>query len=436
MTPPETAAVDRPIASPRAQARCARPFAAILLGFATLHSIPASATLPLVATLHPQGVIPTNFFAGEMDVDGRRVIVGAFQGAFIFSAPTTPGGDWSQDQFLPGTSYGTSVALRGDMAAIGDDGANYAAQQAGAASIFRRSTAGATYTRQQVVWPADAAIFDQFGAGVTLGEGVAFVGADNDTHHDKTSTGTVTMYRPAADGSGRFEEARKFAPLDLAPGGNFGDAIDLDGDVLVVGASGNGASEGAAYVYERNAGGAEAWAQVAKLEYPGRFYGEDVAVSGRTLLVSRAAPAVGVLGAVDVFDRQPDGAWTRTARLEDPDSGYSDGYGFDVALNGDLAAVSSRFGDPAGGEVHVYSRHRGGPNAWGLLATLTSPNPDGAEYFGTSVEIMDNMILVGGLGLFDPPYGGVYVFAVPEPAAGALLAAGAILVASRRRPGA
>jgi hypothetical protein len=33
---------------------------------------------------------------------------------------------------------------------------------------------------------------------------------------------------------------------------------------------------------------------------------------------------------------------------------------------------------------------------------------------------MDHWILVGSLGLFIPPDGGVYVFAVPEPVIGAL----------------
>jgi hypothetical protein len=80
-----------------------------------------------------------------------------------------------------------------------------------------------------------------------------------------------------------------------------------------------------------------------------------------------------------------------------------DGFGYRVALSGDLAAVASLYGnDRASGAVYVYGRDQGGPDAWGLLATLAPPASAASDLFGSSVAIMDKLILVGELGLYAP----------------------------------
>jgi hypothetical protein len=216
----------------------------------------------------------------------------------------------------------------------------------------------------------------------------------------------------------------------LFGGSDFGGALDLDGDRLVVGASGNGAGHGAAYVFERNAGGGNQWGQVAKLVFPGRFYGEDVAIDGDTILVSRPGNVV-TAGSVDVYDRDsPTGEWLRTARLFHPESHIQDGYGRAVAVSGDLAVVGS--GDNVeGGKAFVYGRHRGGQDHWGLLATLTSPSAAQDPWYGFSAAIMGNYVLVGSWGVESA--GAVYVFAVPEPSPYTLVLCGLAAIASHQR---
>ncbi|NJP04964.1 MAG: hypothetical protein HC837_04715 [Chloroflexaceae bacterium] len=71
----------------------------------------------------------------------------------------------------------------------------------------------------------------------------------------------------------------------------FGRAVAIDGDTVVVGAPesdmGNASGQGSAYIFERNAGGADAWGQVARL-LPARPATENragyaVAIDGDTV---------------------------------------------------------------------------------------------------------------------------------------------------------
>ena len=72
---------------------------------------------------------------------------------------------------------------------------------------------------------------------------------------------------------------------------NFGDSVAISGDTVVVGAALKmaRAPTGAAYVFERNQGGADNWGQRAKLTASDRqdrdHFGYSVAISGNTVIV-------------------------------------------------------------------------------------------------------------------------------------------------------
>ncbi len=95
----------------------------------------------------------------------------------------------------------------------------------------------------------------------------------------------------------------------------------VSGDTAVVGAileDAGGTSAGAAYVFERNQGGANNWGQVKKLTASdaedGDYIGEAVAISGDTAIVG--APRLG-LGFAYVFRRDQGGTdnWGEVKKL-------------------------------------------------------------------------------------------------------------------------
>jgi hypothetical protein len=176
---------------------------------------------------------------------------------------------------------------------------------------------------------------------------------------------------------------------------NFGQAVALGDDLLVVGAdhaSGRAAHRtGAAFLYEREG---DAWVNRARLrphpeDTAGPFeesaltFGSSVAVEDGTVVVASAHSA-----SLYTFERVDD-EWTRTASCYPLGSSRGVGRLLSVDFDGDTLAVSTR---PAPNTdrrddevVHVYRRDG---RDWSRTARLTHDSPP-LEYdrFGQSVAV-------------------------------------------------
>ena len=87
-------------------------------------------------------------------------------------------------------------------------------------------------------------------------------------------------------------ELKKLVASDAAIDDQFGWAIAISGDTIVVGApldDDAGSASGSAHIFERDAGGADNWGQVQEIyasdPTPNDWFGWRVGISGRTVLV-------------------------------------------------------------------------------------------------------------------------------------------------------
>ncbi|MEO1696323.1 MAG: hypothetical protein AAFU73_03440 [Planctomycetota bacterium] len=119
--------------------------------------------------------------------------------------------------------------------------------------------------------------------------------------------GTAAVYnrRPNTQ---RLLLVQELQPSDSTLGDRFGISVDVDGDVLVVGATRGttgGVTAGAAYIYERSFG---SWVEVQKLTPqglpPNLSFGVSVAVSGDRIVVGSAGRQE-----VEVFRRLGPSTW-------------------------------------------------------------------------------------------------------------------------------
>ena len=189
----------------------------------------------------------------------------------------------------------------------------------------------------------------------------------------------------------------------------FGSGVALSGDLAVVAAFGgerpSGIGRGTVYVFR---GGGSGWIEEQELvpsDDATWFAPVRADVSGD--LVAVGAPASDA-----VYLYRFDGtSWLEEAKLLDPGSGNAN-YGEAVAVSGDVVVVGAR-DQSGGGRAYVYRRTG---SAWNLEATLTpsAPNPsDPFDWFGSSVAIDGNVVVVGAL-FDDTPEGSdagsAYVF--------------------------
>lgn len=92
---------------------------------------------------------------------------------------------------------------------------------------------------------------------------------------------------------------------------------------------------------------------------------------------------------------------------------FSDKVELSVAISGDVAVVGDRKGNSNAGEVKLFSRVSAGN--WNALATFTAGDATADDFFGYSVGISGDTVVVGAHG--DDSYkGSAYVFIKPGPA--------------------
>jgi hypothetical protein len=350
-------------------------------------------------------------FGRSVGIDGDTVVVGApyedssatgvdgsqssnsasdSGAAYVFSRT---GGTWAQQAYLKASNtgaddhFGETVAVSGGTVVVGassedsaattvngDAGSNTAGG-AGAAYVFTRS--GTNWAQQACLKASNAETGDAFGWSVTVSGETVVVGAVGE---DSASTGVNGGSSDnSADTSGAafvftrsgtaWAQQSYLKAINTENSDNFGLAVALDDDTLVVGApgedgaargvNGNPASNaldsaGAAYVYTRSAG---IWSYQAylKASNPGKFdgFGSSVAVTGETVVVG--APS------------------------ESSDATGVDGYGAD-----DSAASS--------GAAYRFTRAAG---VWAPSAYIKATNTDELDVFGLAVGATSDRIVIG-----------------------------------------
>ena len=241
---------------------------------------------------------------------------------------------------------------------------------------------------------SDGADSDYFGRSVDIYKDTIVVGsfqADN----NGDDSGSVYVY--TRNGSNWIETE---LPANAASGEGFGFSVAIYGDTLAVGAPGGNA----VYVYTHNG---SVWSLQQKLTKPGGAFGISVDIYKSTLIVgcdSEDTDGDGDGdGAAYIYTRSGN-TWTSQKRLTffDPSHPlqYSQHYGYSVAIEGNTVVVGAyRYTANSSllyaGSAYVY---RGSGSNWaieGNLGALAGADLEASDFFGRSVDIHNDTILVG-----------------------------------------
>lgn len=258
----------------------------------------------------------------------------------------------------------------------------------------------------------DADELDHLGSSVAIDGDILIAGAFRDSHDSAINAGSAYVFVRDSGNAGAWEQVAKLIGTDTASCDYFGFSVAISGDTAVVGARHNdpgGLSEaGAAYIFTRDQGGADAWGQVAKLTAgdaePGDSFGISVAISGDTVVVGSALDdhdGKYHAGSAYVFMRDTGGtdAWGQVAKLTAADAEERDEFGTSVAVEGDTVVVGAILDNHPGllgtGSAYIFMRDLGGANAWGELIKITASDDEVGDEFGTSLAISGDSVVVG-----------------------------------------
>src|SRR5262245_456731 len=326
---------------------------------------------------------------------------------------------------VSGDDFGFSVAIYGDTAIVGapfDDN--------GSAYVFQRNQDGTEQWGQvKKLTASDGAFLDQFGISVAIYGDTVIVGASIDTIGSNLFQGSAYVFERNQGGANNWGGVKKLTASDGAQRDGFGRAVAIYGDTAIVGSAaddiGSNSDQGSAYVLERNQGGANNWGEVKKLTASdgaqGDGFGLSAAIYADTVIIGAFRDDIGSIvdqGSAYVFERNQGGAnnWGEVRKLFAPDGVESNWFGFSVAIYGNTVVVGTAFDFfkevTTQGSAYVFERNQGGTDQWGQVKKLTASDGAIGDGFGLSVAIYGDTVTVGEPfdALFTTPPGASYVF--------------------------
>lgn len=328
--------------------------------------------------------------------DKALIDINAANAAFSFGGSTKiQAGDGTA-----GDQFGGSVAISGTTVIVGANANAATSTRNGAAYIYVLSNGA--WTLQQKLTPADGEDNDIFGSYVAISGDTAVVGAYGDTVGTNVNQGSIYVYTRSGT---TWTQQQKITAADGEANDYFGRALAIAGDTIVVGASSadltTSIDQGAAYVYFRTG---TTWAQQAKLTAGDGtsldYFGDAVAINGDSIIVGATEDTTGTnvqQGSAYVFTRSGT-TWTQQQKLTAGDATAFDYFGFSVSIDADTAVIGTL--QDVGinfqqGSAYVFTRSG---TTWTQQQKLTSADGETGDSFGNAVHVLGDTIMVGAAG--------------------------------------
>ena len=324
--------------------------------------------------------------------------------------------------------FGTSSAISRDTIVIGSPLRDIPASDAGRVYVHERSSGfGAPWGQVAALSGSDTLAGDLFGQSVSIDGNVMAVGAPN-VDLAQPNVGSVYIFRRDPNNSNAWLQAAKILPPAINNNGNdnFGAAVALQGDTLLIGAPGanltNAPRSGRAFAFRMGATPAT-WTltqtlvaldnRASGLANDNEFFGSAVALDGNTAVIgahgaNRSGNTANWNFGAAYIQTRPNatGAWTEIKRLDefaDTEVKAYSGFGFSVDVSVDTVVVgvhatTAPFGVVKPGRARIYDRNAGGANQWGLAHEAVPSDSLVSTHFGRSVAISNNLLLVGSPG--------------------------------------
>jgi hypothetical protein len=260
------------------------------------------------ATLVPSDPPNAIGFGHAVAISGDCVVIGCGSpAAYIFRRTGTT---WVQEAKLTppppantvGNGFGGAVAVRGDRAVVGDRWGVDSLVAEGFAYVFQLSNGA--WNVEATLRPPDPIRNDHFGAAVAIDGDYLVVGAPGVTSGGRPNVGGAYVFDRVGT---MWRLQRKLEPSNTHSVNNFGEAVAISGNTLVVGDPVQHlpvAGTGAAYIYRRNGTN---WTLMPPRIVPadaGTDFLDLFAYFGQSVAVSEFGALVGAPGNTDTLRKQ------------------------------------------------------------------------------------------------------------------------------------
>ena len=345
-------------------------------------------------------------FGISLALDGDTMVVAADQensaagAVYVFTRQSD--GTWTELQKLSasdaaaGAEFGYSVGVSGDWIAVGSRLEDVSKTNAGAVYLFERQ--GGAFSEVQKIRPNDFARHDHFGSALEIQGTRLVVGAPRNDD-DGMDSGSAYVFE---ESGGSWSQVAKVTASNAEAGDLFPHTISLDGDHVLFSTIYDDNFAGAAYIFDRQGDGS--WTETELLtandKKAGAEFGSALALSGDRLLVAARLDQAGGTNAGSVYAFGWDGAsWNQSDKFRGSDTAAHDQFGFSLDLDGNRAVAGAIRAKTSGftnaGKTYVFERQGGG--TWVQVARMFVCDPAVNDFQGWASAIDGHRIAVSAV---------------------------------------
>lgn len=285
-----------------------------------------------------------------------------------------------------GDLLGSQVSLKENRALISGFGYN---NGSGIAYIFDFD--GNSWNQTAALLPNVPQEQAFFGNSVSLSGNRAVIGA---VRNNAAGTDAGIVYVFELDGN-NWNQSATLLSSDISAEDNFGSAVSIEGDRIVVGAESKGS--GAAYVFEFNG---SSWDQTAKLSPEGGeirdMFGFSVALNNDQIIVGSPTSTGNTSNSGSSYIFEFDGnSWVQTSQLTANDGAFGDQFGISVKINGDRALVtapSQNGNNQDTGAAYLFQKRE---NEWVQTEQISIPDSQLFDRLGADSDLSQTRAIVG-----------------------------------------
>jgi hypothetical protein len=364
------------------------------------------------------------YFGRNVAIAGDRVVIGFGDSnqrkLYHYDANDTNGSLQYLNQVVPNSTssnqakyFGQAFALDGNSIVVGAREA-YANNHGEAGAIFLFDFNGSTTIQKARISASDGNHWDMLGYSVDMSGDLIVGGAFGEDIAGNSNSGAAYLFKREANGT--ITELGKLIHEDPKSGDYFGVSIAIENDIVAVGAheddvlvsGSNRSNAGSVTLFKVDGAGNITRSATLTAPSPASsvYFGRTVSMAGNFLAVGEynRNHIQSYSGAVYLYKINANGTAQLTATLHSPNPSYQGYFGFSVDLSGDRLVVGAYNENSEiasnSGSAYIYKVKPDGSVS--LLEVLTHPSAKSSDRLGISVGTSGRLTVVGADN-FDPP---------------------------------
>jgi FG-GAP repeat/Secretion system C-terminal sorting domain len=369
--------------------------------------------------------------------EGTKLSQGATTEGAVYVYKRDHNGDWNESQKLVGSkrdrydTFGSGIERSGNTLIIGahshpfDAQGNNEIEYAGAVYIFELDESG-NWNEVQKLVASDRQSYGYFGIDVGISGDYAIVGSyaqklDETGKNPLKEAGAAYIFKRDEDGI--WTEQKKIVSPQRQLNGRYGQTVFISGNIIAVGAphesrdpcgGNNLTNAGAVYMYELDDRGkcdfAQKIVQSNRQEY--ESFGLEIGISANELIVG--TPYIVVegkkhAGAVYYFQKDTNNLWCEKQKIVSPFPKEKFYFGQSLRIQDNTLLVGSGWGSSNNGTAYLFVKNNCGN--WSHIQSIDGSGVSSGDAFGVYVSISENYALVGSH-YDNKDKGSAYIFSI------------------------